>query len=132
MKRIVYISTCRNDPDRAMVDEILASSRRNNARDGLTGLLVVGGRRFLQVLEGPDKALDVAYERIKADPRHFALVSLSSKRVESRAFTDWDMGCEQLNGDDLSAVVDRLTDGLNDPDLRAQFRSFVAMHRNAA
>jgi hypothetical protein len=54
VERIIYISTCRTDPDRLMVEDILRQSRRNNRRDGLTGLLVVGGRRFLQVLDGDD------------------------------------------------------------------------------
>ena len=43
MERIIYISTARSDPDREIVEDILRVSRRNNRRDGLTGLLVVGG-----------------------------------------------------------------------------------------
>ena len=86
MERIIYISTSRTDPDRDMVEDILRASRRNNRRDGLTGLLVVGGRRFLQVLEGPRERTDAAYVRIKADPRHFALVELSRRRITERAF----------------------------------------------
>lgn len=132
MERIIYISTCRTDPDRGMVDDILRSSRRNNRRDGLTGLLVVGGRRFLQVLEGPGALLDAAYRRIRNDQRHFAMVELGRKPISERAFADWDMGCEQLDGDDLSDLVDQLTSGLVDADLRAQFRSFVEVHRKAA
>ena len=132
MERIIYISTCRTDPDRAMVQDILGTSRRNNRRDGLTGLLVVGGRRFLQVLEGPAGQVEAAYERIKADPRHFALVQLSRKPVGERAFGAWDMGCELLHDDDLGKLVNDLTEGLNDADLRAQFRSFVGLHRTAA
>jgi hypothetical protein len=48
-----------------MIRQILETSRRNNARDGLSGLLLLGGRRFLQVLEGPKDALDQAYARIR-------------------------------------------------------------------
>lgn len=132
LERIIYISTCRTDPDMAMVENILQTSRRNNRRDGLTGLLVVGGRRFLQVLEGPRQLMDTAYSRIKNDPRHFAMVELSRKPITERAFAGWDMGCEQLDGDDLSELVHSLTEGLNDADLRAQFRSFVELHRKAA
>jgi hypothetical protein len=132
VERIIYISSCRVDPDRAMVEDILRQSRRNNRRDGLTGLLVVGGRRFLQVLEGPRELTDAAYRRIRADDRHFALVELSRKRTTERAFAGWDMGCEQLNGDDLADLVHQLTEGLSDADLAAQFRSFVELHRRAA
>ncbi|GAA4008577.1 BLUF domain-containing protein [Sphingomonas humi] len=132
MERIVYISTCRTDPDRDMVQDILRTSRRNNRQDDLTGLLVVGGRRFLQVLEGPTAGIDAAYERIKADPRHFALVELSRRPVAARAFAGWNMGCEQIDGEDMTGLVDRLTEKLGDATLQAQFRSFVALHRTAA
>jgi hypothetical protein len=132
LERIIYISTSRQDPDRAMLEDVLATSRRNNRRDDLTGLLVVGGRRFLQVLEGPWEACEAAYKRIRADARHFAVVELSRKTVTQRAFADWDMGCEQLDGDDFSDIVKQLTEGLDDADLKAQFRSFVDMHSRAA
>ena len=132
MERIIYISTARVEPGRDMVEDILRSSRRNNRRDGLTGLLVVGGRRFLQVLEGPRVLTDRTYQRIRADQRHFALVELSRKLIADRAFAGWEMGCEQLDGDDLSELVRQLTEGLDDADLRAQFRSFVELHRKAA
>ena len=131
MERIIYISTCRTDPDRDMMDNILQASRRNNRRDGLTGLLVVGGRRFLQVLEGPDAMTEAAYARIRADKRHFALVQLNRKPIDERSFAGWDMGCEQLDGADLTELVEQLTQGL-DADLQAQFRSFVELHRAAA
>nr|WP_314445071.1 BLUF domain-containing protein [uncultured Sphingomonas sp.] len=132
MQRIIYISTCRTDPTREMVDDILRASHRNNRRDDLTGLLVVGGRRFLQVLEGSREALDGAYERIKADPRHFALVELGRKPVPERAFKGWDMGCELLDGDSFATFVDELTGRVDDADIRAQFRTFVELHRKAA
>lgn len=132
MERIIYISTARSDPDREIVEDILRVSRRNNRRDGLTGLLVVGGRRFLQVLEGPRALTEAAYVRIRADQRHFALVELSRKLITERAFAGWDMGCEQLDGDDLSTLVHQLTESLHDADLQAQFRSFVELHRKAA
>ena len=132
MERIIYISTARVEPSRETLADILRVSRRNNSRDGLTGLLVVGGRRFLQVLEGPRELTDRAYRRIRADDRHFALVELSRKQVRERAFAGWDMGCEQLDGDDLSDLVEQLTEGLDDVSLQAQFRSFVELHRKAA
>jgi hypothetical protein len=115
-----------------MVDDILAQSRRNNRRDALTGLLVVCSRRFLQVLEGPAEALTSAYARIKADPRHFAMVELGRKQVAERAFSGWDMGCELIDGDDFDGIVGELTGRVEDADLQAQFRSFVELHRKAA
>lgn len=136
MQQILYISTARAVLTSAEIDNILSRSRRNNRRDDLTGLLVVGQRRFLQVLEGPSLMLDAAYGRIRADPRHFALVELSRKSIESRSFPDWEMGHQDAGNsveiDGLLSIVRRLTDGLDDRSLKAELRSFASTQGRAA
>lgn len=52
------------------VDRLLAVARRNNARDGLTGALLLAGSTFFQILEGDRSAVDRAYGRILGDTRH--------------------------------------------------------------
>ena len=132
MHRMLYISTARTPPDAAMVSSILARSRINNAAVGVTGMLVVGGRRFLQTLEGPADAVEGVYRRIRADPRHFAIVELANERIETRAFADWAMGyrpgASAREGDRLSDVVAAMTATIPDPTLRAYFTSFAELH----
>lgn len=53
-------------------EAILTTSRRNNARDNVSGLLFFNGKRFLQALEGDDAMVDATYARIQRDPRHCA------------------------------------------------------------
>lgn len=136
MLQLVYISTARQPLDGAGLEAILAASRRNNRRCGVTGLLVSGGRRFLQALEGPDEAVVATYARIAADPRHFALVKLSCGPIAEPGFGDWSMGFEAGGaprpGDDLNTMVERLVAPLRDRNLRAQFVSFAALHARAA
>jgi len=136
MQQLLYISSSRKQSSSAMIDDILRVSRRNNARDGLSGLLIVGGRRSLQVLEGEKALVDGAYRRIERDPRHYALVKLGSKELERRSFPDCEMGYRS-GGDtggleDLDALVARLTECVEDPSLRAHLRSFALLHSKAA
>ena len=136
MLQLVYISTARDKPDAAMLDAILASSRRNNARVQVTGLLVAGGKRFLQALEGPDQAVLDTYARIQNDPRHRAVVLLSCRPTAERSFGAWDMAFEQGGeageGGTLQAAIARLTANLEDKSLRAQFTGFGEVHQKAA
>lgn len=137
MEQLVYISTARSAaPTSSMVEDILRTSHRNNRRDGLTGMLVLGGRRFLQVLEGDPVRLELAYGRIKADKRHIALVQLSRKHVETRSFPDWEMafhaGDSADEFEDLVTIVSRMTDTVDDPNLKALLRSFAELHAAAA
>jgi hypothetical protein len=135
MLRLIYISTARAVVTPAELDGILAVSRRNNALAGVTGLLVVGGRRFLQALEGPEAAVTETFARIGRDPRHFAVVTLRHDIIATRAFPDWSMGYRR--GDAigeaaaLPAIVDALTAGIEDPGVRAYFTGFAEVNAAA-
>jgi hypothetical protein len=136
MFQLVYISTARAPITPDMLEQILVASRRNNAAIGITGLLVAGSRRFLQALEGPEQAVLETFARIKHDPRHHALVLLTGRSTEIRAFGDWSMAFEKA-GDapdhaSLSATVDALTASLTDKSLRAHFLGFAELHSRAA
>lgn len=135
MEQLIYISTARTRVDEAQLADILAVSRYNNARDGLTGLLIVGGQRFMQVLEGPGGPLTRAIGRIERDPRHFAIVRLDCRRIERPAFPSWHMGhsgAAAARGATLASMIERLTDCVQDPHLRAELRGFAAIHDRAA
>ena len=135
MLQIVYISTARKPFTEAELQSVLAVSRRNNQAADITGLLISGGRRFLQALEGPEEAVAAAFERIKADPRHFAVVSLSMKQIETREFGRWAMGFEAGGagkGEDLKGIVKGLIAPLQDKNLRAQFIGFAEVNARAA
>ena len=136
MLQLVYISTARQPHSEQGLQSILEAARRNNTKVGVTGLLVAGGRRFLQALEGPDQAVLETYARIQADQRHFALVLLSCRTVEERAFGDWSMAYQALeagrSAGDLKAVVAELSASLPDKSLQAQFNGFAEIHTRAA
>ena len=136
MHQITYISTAQPGTTGRTVETILATSRRNNNRDGITGLLVSDGTRFLQVLEGDKPAVEAAYTRIKADPRHRASVVLSSKPIVERQFGSWDMafsGFSNGNSDAaLAEMVDRLVNDVGDPNISALFSSFARINRSQA
>lgn len=127
-RRLLYISTMRAPLAATDVGEILRVSRANNARDDITGLLIVGNNRFLQLLEGPAAAVDRTYDRIKQDPRHFAAVTLDDREGDTRLFPEWAMGEAML----ADGVPKTLLDRIEDPTLRAQFESFSDMQARAA
>ena len=132
MHRLLYISTARTTPTRADLDAILRASRRNNISAGITGLLVVGGRRFLQALEGPKEAVVETFDRIRRNPAHFAVVELARGPIEARAFGDWSMGY-RLGGSagegiSVPAAIAALIAPIEDATLKAYFSGFAELH----
>jgi hypothetical protein len=91
LRRLIYTSH-RVDPDgdRDLLS-ILASARRNNGIDGVTGLLWADKDSYLQVLEGPPESVDLAFKRISSDPRHTGIIVLDERLTTDRVFADWAM-----------------------------------------
>ena len=137
MLQIVYISSARSVISAPVCLAILRQSRINNERANVTGLLVAGQRRFLQVLEGPTDTVRTTFARILADPRHYACVVISERYLEERQFGAWAMGFEAggpdaADGETLTPIVDALVAPLKDASLRAQFTGFAKLQSRAA
>jgi len=70
---------------------ILAKSRINNTRDGITGALICREDLFLQLLEGRRDLVTSAFSRILRDDRHVDVVNLWAGDIERRLFPEWSM-----------------------------------------
>jgi hypothetical protein len=77
--------------DEGTLAAILIVSRRNNARDGVTGALICRGDLYLQLLEGPQEMVERAFQRIEWDRRHLEVKLLSRRNVTERLFPGWAM-----------------------------------------
>ena len=78
--------------------EILGSSRRRNAADGVTGALMFTRLLFVQALEGPADIVEEAFERICSDLRHTGVEIVEYGPVPQRGFGDWSMSHLVPNG----------------------------------
>jgi len=90
--RLLYASRAAQGLDAEALDNLLKQSKSNNQRDGVTGLLCFSGSLFMQVLEGGRGAVNRAYNRIAADPRHADVELLSYEEIAERRFAGWSMG----------------------------------------
>lgn len=77
--------------DEATLNGVLLDARRCNSRDGVTGALVCRQDIYLQMLEGPEEAVQGAFERIKRDDRHLDVTLQVSEPVTLRMFGQWAM-----------------------------------------
>lgn len=75
----------------SVLNGILIQARRNNARDGVTGALICRADLYLQLLEGPEAAVDAAFARISSDDRHLEVHRLVRGLVAERLFPNWAM-----------------------------------------
>ena len=130
--RTIYVSSTRKPQSDDVIEEILATSRRNNRVQGLTGLLIYDGKRFLQYLEGEEGSVRDAIARIRADERHYALVVLSERQTARRQFAEWSMAGHRTEpGETLAGSVRRLTRDC-DSDVASELAGFAEVRTRAA
>ena len=111
---LVYVSSAKEifSPDELFA--LLQTSRRNNARVGITGMLLYKGGNFIQALEGEQAAIAQLHDRIQSDRRHHGLLTLLEKPIKERQFTQWSMGFSNL-GDPLLRGLPGYSDFLDLP-----------------
>ena len=77
--------------DEATLAGILLDARRLNAAHAVTGALICRRDVYLQLLEGPERAVHATYDRISRDDRHVDLRLHASGIVPERLFGAWSM-----------------------------------------
>jgi Sensors of blue-light using FAD len=108
MKFIVYVSEAASPPGAGELGGLLESSRRRNAAEGVTGLLVYRYDEafrcgyFIQLIEGPEDAIEALWRRISHDKRHHSIVVLEEGKEDHRMFEDWSMGFRNIDASDLN------------------------------
>ena len=92
------------------MSDILNEARLANARDGVTGVLTAVDGRFVQIIEGPEAALDRLLAKLLRDPRHTDLTVLDRRATARRCFGDWDMVSPRLAARELALLALLLED----------------------
>jgi hypothetical protein len=102
MHQIIYMSYAVAPLTNAQLYHLLALARRRNTELAITGILLYGNERFMQVLEGEEDAVRTLYELIKRDSRHQNVIMYVDKPITRRTFMEWAMAF-QPNGPEQAA-----------------------------
>ena len=104
MIQITYLSSATRAMSQADLEDILRTARENNARLGITGMLLYGNKTFIQILEGEEGVVHELVKTIKRDPRHTNFQIVKQKPIEQHEYADWSMGFKRVSGEDFEAV----------------------------
>jgi hypothetical protein len=115
---------------------ILASARKNNVKQGVTGALIFSDDYFAQVLEGPRESINAIFEGIECDPRHSHVTIIHFKPIQTRQFSNWSMAFAKVP--EAGAAQLGVNDLLNNPsktqaydagrDIQALLQDLINLH----
>ncbi|WP_199611567.1 BLUF domain-containing protein [Flocculibacter collagenilyticus] len=110
LTHLIYCSaTTEENISKEALEALLESSRQNNKKIDVTGILLFHKGSFFQVLEGDKEVINNLYNKISRDPRHTDIKKVVEEPIEERAFEKWSMAYPKVTTDDLRSIK-----GLND------------------
>ena len=101
----LYVSRPSGQLDRQQIELILEQSRRNNPRQGITGVLCYTDQVFIQVLEGGRDEVCELFNEIVRDVRHLDLRILLYQEISERRFSNWTMGQVDVSGINAGLIL---------------------------
>jgi superfamily II DNA or RNA helicase len=105
----IYASAASRDFETDELADLLQAARENNARLGLTGMLLYAEGGFFQVLEGQPDVVEALYAKIERDRRHAQVTLVIKEPIPKRYFDDWTMGFYKVSREELAGMS-----GVND------------------
>jgi hypothetical protein len=106
---LIYKSTPKDSLTEKDLVEIAEQSKDNNIDNDLTGLLIYGSNEFVQILEGPEQAIETLYTKLLADKRHSNVTLVNRGMLERRYFPTWSMGFRSVSADEIQRIDKTLT-----------------------
>ena len=100
---LIYTSRAKSAISDDELLKILKVSRKNNTIANITGVLLYRNQHFIQLLEGPEEAVNRIYDTIKQDERHHHIQLVYSGSKENRQYEGWTMGFVHMEQYQLGA-----------------------------
>ncbi len=103
--QLIYRSRVARRVRFADAEAIAAAAAENNAKLSISGLLLYTPAYFVQVLEGGNAAVELAFARIAKDDRHEEIETLAKREIEERQFGRWAMRAVTPSRETTAAVI---------------------------
>ncbi len=101
----IYVSHAAPTFPEHEIPDLLKQCRPDNAKRGITGMLIYTGSAFLQVLEGERTNVNELFDRILRDRRHLRITSIMHEPLAARQFNDWTMDFVTVDPLDVDEIV---------------------------
>ncbi len=94
--QLIYVSERRKALTGRALHQMIEDARRRNEARGISGMLLIDGRNYFQLLEGEESAVRSLYAKIESDPRHRNVIMLDERPTDQRLFPAWGMNLSEV------------------------------------
>lgn len=93
IKQILYCSIPTMVISRLDLERLMEHAKSHNSSRGLSGVLLQGSGKFIQLLEGPPAEVDRLVAKIRKDDRHDYFSTIVEHEADRPFYSDWAMEC---------------------------------------
>lgn len=97
MHRLIYLSQAVSPLSDDHLLQLLERARHFNKAHAITGILLYGSHKFMQVLEGDEATVHALYARIRLDQRHRNVQLYRDQPCAQRTFGQWQMAFHPMS-----------------------------------
>ena len=97
LSTICYVSSANKNHEGFNLENLFLTTKANNLKNSITGVLIYQGGNFLQILEGDKTLVNKLFKRIKNDFRHTNTLQLLNTNISSSIFEDYKTGFETID-----------------------------------
>ena len=105
---VIYQSNAQPHFTSMDVELMLMKAKQKNKKINVTGCIVYANNKFIQLIQGPKKAIIDLYEEIKADQRHYNVTTLLEQATDHKIWSDWSMAMLDFSGDANNVINSRV------------------------
>jgi hypothetical protein len=91
---IIYSSKPTRKLEEQGLLDLLVTARKENAERNITGMLLCFKDMYIQLLEGPEVAIQQLYQNLLKDSRHVNVTAIKRGFIQKRFFPNWSMGID--------------------------------------
>jgi len=97
LQTLCYVSSSNSNLKAADLEELFRTTKRNNLKLNISGILIFNSGNFLQIMEGEQKSISKLYKKIGSDNKHSNLIKLIESPISERLFEDYETGFSIIN-----------------------------------
>ncbi len=105
LKFIIYASKISITLSNKELNDLITEARHSNKTYKITGILLRIDDMFLQYIEGPEKDIDILYQKIEKDKRHTSIQLLDMGEIQSRNYEDWEMLLKKTTAKEINQIL---------------------------
>lgn len=97
LEQLIYVSEGTSENNVQVGKDIAAKAQGFNSEHGISGILIVHKKFFMQCIEGQRTTINQLFQRIAKDPRHKDVLIVRYAPLKKRCFPDWSMRAIEEN-----------------------------------